>query len=255
MQRLLALALAGRFNFETGRCDPSLDRLAEDVATDKATVARALKACEAAGWITIARGGGRGKSNAFAMTFRTSPEGIMAGRSSSPETVTATACSQETVASTNPLSGPETYGPDHPLEARNGDFQHEKGLVEINQTLNRTYNPPLSPQGQPERPEPAEPDCWHSQHRAKRHRQRGPSERHGADRPGPTPASQTGTPPRVFVKASSPQWAAWQLHRKASGLRGTPCQHRPELGGDGWWFDAPWPPNAAPSPAGQVLHA
>ena len=42
MQKLVLLALANRHNSETGRCDPSLARLAKDCSLGKTTVQRAL---------------------------------------------------------------------------------------------------------------------------------------------------------------------------------------------------------------------
>lgn len=44
MQKLVLLVLANRHNSETGRCDPSLVRLAKDCGLDKTTVQRSLTA-------------------------------------------------------------------------------------------------------------------------------------------------------------------------------------------------------------------
>jgi hypothetical protein len=46
--------------------------------------------------------------------------------------------------------------------------------------------------------------------------------------------------PRVFVRAETPEWDAWQR------VRSTARTYSPEHGGDGWWFPAPAPPGYVP---------
>ncbi len=257
MQRLVALALASRHNHSTGRCDPSLDRLADDVACDRATVSRALKAAEQAGWLRIDRACGRGRSSAYALTFA-----AKAGETSSidpdseaPETLSGDQHKRQPQApetlSCDQHNGPaEMLSPDQ-QKPRNVDHGEPKRCQPVNQTLNRTYPPFIPPSGD----EAEEPDDWHAQQRAKRSRERGLSERGQADRSGPAPTARPAQPPRVFVKAGTAQWDAWQLHRKANGQRGTPCQHSRELGGEGWWFPSQWPPGTAHMAGRQALHA
>jgi hypothetical protein len=61
---------------------------------------------------------------------------------------------------------------------------------------------------------------------------------------------------KVFVKQDSPQWWAWRDHRIAIGQRPASAVTNRELGADGWWFEAEWPPGALEAkPAGPSARA
>ena len=64
--KLVLLALANRHNWETGRCDPSVQTIADDLGLDDRTVRRGLRQLEEAGSIRtehrVARTG-RGQKN------------------------------------------------------------------------------------------------------------------------------------------------------------------------------------------------
>ena len=54
-EKFLLLILADYHNDETGQCDPSLDRLAEDTLTSRSQTIRSLKALAKKGFIVIER--------------------------------------------------------------------------------------------------------------------------------------------------------------------------------------------------------
>lgn len=55
LQKLVLIVLADRHNADTGRCDPSLSRIAEDCTLSRDTVIRNLKALASAGLLRIIR--------------------------------------------------------------------------------------------------------------------------------------------------------------------------------------------------------
>lgn len=54
-----------RFNQRTGQLNPSVGRIAEDVATSTRTVQRTLNKLEKEGWFDVAKGGGRSRKNRY----------------------------------------------------------------------------------------------------------------------------------------------------------------------------------------------
>jgi DNA-binding transcriptional MocR family regulator len=64
--KLVLIALANRHNQETGRCDPSIDTIAEDMALSERSVRSAIRELEKEGLISTThrvRRTGRGKKN------------------------------------------------------------------------------------------------------------------------------------------------------------------------------------------------
>jgi hypothetical protein len=64
----LALTLSLHMNERGGSCFPSIDTLAEETSMSRPTVFLAIAELEATGWLTVKRGGGRGRPNRYTAT-------------------------------------------------------------------------------------------------------------------------------------------------------------------------------------------
>lgn len=64
-QRHVALTLSMHMNERGGSCFPGIDTLAEETGLDARTVQRALRVLADSGWLSVERGGGRGRSNRY----------------------------------------------------------------------------------------------------------------------------------------------------------------------------------------------
>jgi hypothetical protein len=65
----VVFAVAVRMNRRTGRCDPSVERIAADTGRDRRSVFRALKAAVEAGYLQRRRHAGRRHTNAYSVDW------------------------------------------------------------------------------------------------------------------------------------------------------------------------------------------
>jgi len=64
-ERLLLMVIAEHANEQTGRCDPSIDLLADECRMKPRSVYRVLRRLEQGGWLVTVSGGGRHNTNQY----------------------------------------------------------------------------------------------------------------------------------------------------------------------------------------------
>jgi hypothetical protein len=112
----ILIRLAFHLNMKTGRCDPSVARLAAGANKSKRAVQKTLRNAEMAGWIARVVGGGRGKTNSHRLLLPHS------GAAANAETVNCGApfSEAETANACPPFSDPETVNVRAHKGARDG---------------------------------------------------------------------------------------------------------------------------------------
>lgn len=248
--RLAARALSDRLNFSSGRCDPSLERLADDAGMSKSTAAAALKQLAELGWIIADKGGGRGRSTVYALTF--APEAYPVDLQG--EHPSECSLASETVRNPDSLEHPKTVRTTDSLSQENCPNGVAKQSGKRTQTYNRTY-PPLYPPAEPQpttQPVVTATRSSASDSGEDRERFWGPDTRwpsracQQSRRPDRkdrlTESPSASTPLRFFVREDSTAWNAWQAHLRANGKPGSNSTHSREHRAHGWWFPSEWPP-------------
>lgn len=122
-ERQVLLALADRADDKTRECFPGLEDIAQRVRLTPRYVRKILRRLEAAGWIAVRTGGGRGGTNAYRITAENPEQETLFSmpgneKPGTPEQETRSYSSPEPLEPKNPdavASGGQAAGQDVPL--------------------------------------------------------------------------------------------------------------------------------------------